>query len=78
MFRRDLIPVLLDKKMSLSEIARTIGEKPKDVIDAQVSVESLDLSASVERAFAAAGYPVREAPAMTTFPLVLLTFGKNR
>jgi hypothetical protein len=34
MFRRDLIPLLLDKKMSLSEIARSVGEKPKDVIEA--------------------------------------------
>jgi transcriptional regulator len=34
MFRRDLIPLLLDQKMSLSEIARAVNEKPKDVIDA--------------------------------------------
>ena len=34
MFRRDLVPLLLDKKMSLSEIARTVREKPKDVIEA--------------------------------------------
>ena len=34
MFRRNLIPVLLDKKMSLSEIARAVQEKPADVIDA--------------------------------------------
>ena len=34
MFRRDLVPLLLDKKMSLSEIARVVGEKPKDVVDA--------------------------------------------
>jgi predicted Zn-ribbon and HTH transcriptional regulator len=34
MFRRDLIPLLLDKKLSLSEIARAVHEKPKDVIDA--------------------------------------------
>lgn len=33
MFRRDLIPLLLDKKMSLSEIARAVHEKPKDVIE---------------------------------------------
>ena len=32
MFRRDLIPLLLDKKLSLSEIARAVREKPKDVI----------------------------------------------
>ena len=34
MFRRDLIPLLLDKKLSLSEIARAAHEKPKDIIDA--------------------------------------------
>ena len=34
MFRRDLIPPLLDKKMNLSEIARAVHETPKDVIDA--------------------------------------------
>jgi predicted Zn-ribbon and HTH transcriptional regulator len=34
MFRRDLIPVLLDKNLSLSEIARQVHEKPKEVIDA--------------------------------------------
>ena len=34
MFRRDLIPLLLDKKMSLSEIARAVNEKPKDATDA--------------------------------------------
>ncbi len=34
MFRRDLIPLLLDRKLSLSEIARSVNEKPKDVIDA--------------------------------------------
>jgi predicted Zn-ribbon and HTH transcriptional regulator len=34
MFRRDLIPVLLGQRMNLSELSRTIGEKPKDVIDA--------------------------------------------
>jgi len=34
MFRRDLIPLLLDKKMSLSEIARAVHEEPKVVIDA--------------------------------------------
>ena len=34
MFRRDLIPLLLDQKMGLSEIARAVHEKPKDVIEA--------------------------------------------
>ena len=34
MFRRDLIPLLLDKKMSLSEIARAVHEEPKEVVDA--------------------------------------------
>jgi hypothetical protein len=34
MFRRDLIPLLLDQKMGLSEIARAVHEKPKDVLDA--------------------------------------------
>jgi predicted Zn-ribbon and HTH transcriptional regulator len=34
MFRRDLVPLLLDKKMTLSEIARAVHEKPKEVIDA--------------------------------------------
>lgn len=34
MFRRDLIPLLLDKKMTLSEVARAVHETPKDVIDA--------------------------------------------
>jgi predicted Zn-ribbon and HTH transcriptional regulator len=34
MFRRDLIPMLMEQTMSLSEIARAVHEKPKDVIDA--------------------------------------------
>ena len=34
MFRRDLIPLLLDHTMSLSEIAREVHETPKDVLDA--------------------------------------------
>ncbi|HMJ89822.1 MAG TPA: hypothetical protein VK530_08395 [Candidatus Acidoferrum sp.] len=34
MFRRDLIPLLLDRSMTLSEIAREVRETPKDVIDA--------------------------------------------
>ena len=34
MFRRDLISLLLDKKMGLSEIARAIHEEPKEVLDA--------------------------------------------
>ena len=34
MFRRDLIPLLQDKNMSLSEIARAVHEKPKDVLEA--------------------------------------------
>jgi transcriptional regulator len=34
MFRRDLIPLLLDRTMSLSEIAREVHETPKDVLDA--------------------------------------------
>jgi len=34
MFRRDLIPLLLDRTMTLSEIAREVHETPKDVIDA--------------------------------------------
>ena len=34
MFRRELIPLLQDKKMSLSEIARAVHEKPKDVLEA--------------------------------------------
>lgn len=34
MFRRDLIPLLLDKKLSVSEIARAVHEEPKEVIDA--------------------------------------------
>ena len=34
MFRRDLVPLLLDQKMTLSEIARAVHETPKDVIDA--------------------------------------------
>jgi transcriptional regulator len=34
MFRRDLIPLLLEKRMTLSEIAREVHETPKDVIDA--------------------------------------------
>ena len=33
MFRRDLIPLLQNKKMSLSEIARAVHEKPKDVLE---------------------------------------------
>lgn len=34
MFRRDLIPILLGQKMGLSEIARAVHEKPREVIDA--------------------------------------------
>jgi hypothetical protein len=34
MFRRDLVPLLLDNTMSLSEIARAVQETPKDVLDA--------------------------------------------
>jgi predicted Zn-ribbon and HTH transcriptional regulator len=34
MFRRDLVPLLLEKKLSLSEIARAVHEKPRDIIDA--------------------------------------------
>jgi transcriptional regulator len=33
-FRRDLIPLLLDNAMSLSQIARAVGESPKDVTQA--------------------------------------------
>lgn len=34
MFRRDLIPLLLDNPLSLSQIAREVGETPKDVSEA--------------------------------------------
>jgi len=34
MFRRNLIPLLLDHPMSLSQIARAMGEKPKEITDA--------------------------------------------
>ena len=34
MFRRDLIPLLLDRPMSLTQIAREVGESPKDVSEA--------------------------------------------
>jgi transcriptional regulator len=34
MFRRDLIPLLLGKPMTLSEIAHAVHETPKEVIDA--------------------------------------------
>jgi hypothetical protein len=34
MLRKDLIPLLLDCPMSLSQIARETGESPKDVSDA--------------------------------------------
>lgn len=34
MFRRNLIPLLLDNAMSLSQIARAVGESPKDVTQA--------------------------------------------
>lgn len=34
MFRRNLIPLLLDNPMSLSQIARAVGESPKDITDA--------------------------------------------
>jgi len=36
MFRRSLIPLLLDHPMSLSQIARAVGELPKEVSDALV------------------------------------------
>lgn len=38
------------------------GLAAKDVIDIQVSVESLDFSAETKRAFSAAGYPLRDGP----------------
>jgi predicted Zn-ribbon and HTH transcriptional regulator len=31
MFRKDLIPLLLNKPHSLTQIARSVGERPKDV-----------------------------------------------
>jgi predicted Zn-ribbon and HTH transcriptional regulator len=34
MFRRDLVPLLLGKQLTLSEIARMVGESPRDVTDA--------------------------------------------
>jgi len=34
MFRRNLIPLLRDHPMSLSQIARAVGEKPKEITDA--------------------------------------------
>jgi transcriptional regulator len=34
MFRRDLIPLLLGKQMSLTAIAREVHESPKEIIDA--------------------------------------------
>ena len=34
MFRRDLVPLLLDRNLTLSEIAREVHEPPKDVLDA--------------------------------------------
>lgn len=34
MYRRDLISLLLDQPMSLSQIAHAMGESPKDVSDA--------------------------------------------
>jgi predicted Zn-ribbon and HTH transcriptional regulator len=34
MFRRDLIPLLMNRTLKLSELAREVGEKPKDVLDA--------------------------------------------
>ena len=34
MFRRDLVPLLLDRPMSLSQIAREMGESPKEVSQA--------------------------------------------
>jgi transcriptional regulator len=34
MFRRSLIPILLNHPMSLSQLARTVGEKPKEITDA--------------------------------------------
>lgn len=34
MFRRDLIPLLLGRTVTLSELARQVGETPKDVLDA--------------------------------------------
>lgn len=34
MFRKDLIPLLFNRPMSLSQIAREMGEAPKDVSQA--------------------------------------------
>ena len=31
MFRKNLIPILLERALSVREIARIVGEKPKDV-----------------------------------------------
>ncbi len=33
MFRKDLIDLLLDRPMTVSQIARLVGERPKDVAD---------------------------------------------
>lgn len=48
MFRRDLVPLLLDKKMSLSEIARVIHEKPKDVVEALTHLAKSSLHSNYE------------------------------
>ena len=34
MYRRDLIPLLMDRTVTLSDLARSAGEKPKDILDA--------------------------------------------
>jgi predicted Zn-ribbon and HTH transcriptional regulator len=34
MFRKHLIPVLLDRPMTLSQIAREVHEPPKEIVDA--------------------------------------------
>lgn len=33
MFRRDLVPLLMGRTLTLSELAREVHEKPKDVLD---------------------------------------------
>jgi transcriptional regulator len=42
MFRKDLIDLLLDRPMSIPQIARLVGEKPKDVVnDVEHLIQSL-------------------------------------
>ena len=48
MFRRDLVPLLTGRSLTLSELAREVHEKPKDVIDALAHLQKSSRHADYE------------------------------